>query len=529
MGAHSRKTVVAGLIAAALTLVMPTGPAAADELVIGTAAEPTSLDPHYHSLVTNIAYSRHFFDPLVAQDASQQLVPALAERWEAVDDTTWLFHLRDGVTFHDGTPFTAADVVFTMGRAGDVPDSPSSFRTYTGAIATIEAVDDLTVRITTADPVPLLPNLLSLVMIVSETHGAGATTEDYNAGTALIGTGPYRLESWERGDRVVMSRYDDYWGDAPAFETVTYRPIPNPASRVASLLAGDVDFIDVVPTADIARLRADPEIELAESVSNRLLFLMFDSDRAVTPNVTARDGSEIPNPFLDQRVRAAIDMAIDRDSIADSIFEGSALPTGDLAPPGYFGTSPSLEEPTPYDLEAARALLAEAGYADGFRVVINGTMDRYINDSQVVQAVAQMLSRLGLQAEAETESRTTYFGNANDLKYSLMLLSFSPNPEVLGMLEVLLHTYDREAGLGVNNRGRYSNPDVDALIVQARRTVDNTERERLEQEATQLAVGEDKGLLPLYFQFNTWAMRNGLAYEARTDEMTLAMGVTPAE
>ncbi|NNG03406.1 MAG: ABC transporter substrate-binding protein [Inquilinus sp.] len=517
----------ARILSATAGLLLATA-AQGQELVIGSKAEPTSLDPHFHSLVTNIAFSRHLFEPLVLQDATQQLRPALAESWRAVDDTTWEFKLRPGVTWHDGSPFTARDVLFTLGRAGEVPNSPSSFKSYTGPITAARAPDDLTVLLETAAPVPLLPNLLSLVMIVSEKHGANATTDDYNAGTAVVGTGPYRLVDWARAERLVLERNDSHWGEAPAFERVVYRPISNDAARVAALLAGDVDMIDVVPPADIAGLRANPDLTVAESVANRLLFLMFDSDREVSPMVTARDGAPIANPFLDARVRRAVDMAINRNAIVDRLFEGSALATGDLAPPGYFGTSPGVLEPTDFDLEGARALLAEAGHADGFKVTVNGTNDRYINDRQVVQALAQMLSRLGLEVEAETESRATYFGNANKLEYSLMLLSFSPNPEVLGMLEVLLHSYDRDAGLGTNNRGRYSNPEVDRMIVEARQTVDAAARERLEQQAAQLAVGEDKGLLPLYYQYNTWALRKGLAYEARTDEMTLAMGVRPA-
>ena len=519
----------AGIVLAASAISGAVTAASAADLVIGSKAEPTSLDPHFHSLVTNIAFSRHLFEPLVVQDATQQLRPALAESWRAVDDTTWEFSLRPGVTWHDGSPFTAADVLFTLGRAGEVPNSPSSFKSYTGPITAARAVDDLTVQLETAEPVPLLPNLLSLGMIVSEAHGRDATTEDYNAGPATVGTGPYTLVEWVRGDRLVLARNEAYWGEAPAFERVTYKPIGSDASRVAALLSGDVDMIDVVPPADIARLRADDDIVLAESVSNRLLFLMFDSDREQTPMVSAKDGSPIANPFLDVRVRRAVDLAIDRDAIVSRIFEGSALATGDLAPPGYFGTSPGVLEPTAQDLDAARALLAEAGYGDGFKVTVNGTNDRYINDSDVVQALAQMLSRLGLEVEAQTESRTTYFGNANNLEYSLMLLSFSPNPEVLGMLEVLLHTHDRDKGLGNNNRGRYSNPEVDRLVVEARQTVDADAREALEQEAAQLAVGTDKALLPLYFQYNTWALRRGLTYEARTDEMTLAMGVRPAD
>jgi len=208
---------VSRLAAATAGLLMATSAMAA-ELVIGSKAEPTSLDPHFHSLVTNIAFSRHLFEPLVIQDATQQLRPALAESWRILDDTTWEFKLRPGVTWHDGSPFTAADVLFTLDRAGEVPNSPSSFKSYTGPITAARAIDDLTIQLETAQPVPLLPNLLSLVMIVSKAHGEGATTQDYNAGPATIGTGPYELVEWERSDRLVLRRNESYWGEAPAFD-----------------------------------------------------------------------------------------------------------------------------------------------------------------------------------------------------------------------------------------------------------------------------------------------------------------------
>jgi len=199
---------------------------------------------------------------------------------------------------------------------------------------------------------------------------------------------------------------------------------------------------------------------------------------------------------------------------------------GDLGPEGYFGTSPDLK-PEPFDPDGARRLLAEAGLPGGFALTVHGPNDRYVNDEKVVQALAQMFTRIGIATRVDTVPRATYFTRASRLEFSLMLLGFSPNPEVLGMLETLVHSFDRERALGSNNRGRYSNPRVDALIQQARTTVDNERRRRLTQEATRLALSET-AVIPLYYQVNSWAMRRGIAYEARTDEMTLATSARPA-
>ena len=254
---------IAFLAAALLAAAAP-----AQELRVGVEAGPTSNDPHYHSLITNIAFSRHVFEPLVVQDATQKLTPGLATSWRALDDTTWELRLREGVRWHDGAPFTAEDVKFTLGRAGNVPNSPSSFAVYTRPIREVEIVDSHTMRLRTALPTPLLPNYLSLVMTVSRRHGEGATTADYNSGKAMVGTGPYRYVSWEPNQLLVLERHDGYWGSRPAHPRVAFRAIPLAAGRVAALKAGDVDLIEIVPPEDLAALRGDARF----AAETRVLF-----------------------------------------------------------------------------------------------------------------------------------------------------------------------------------------------------------------------------------------------------------------
>lgn len=510
------------LLLATAMAAMPLLAQAQDMLRVGMESGPTSLDPHYASLITNIAYSRHIFQPLMQQDQRQVLRPAIATEWRALDDLTWEFRLDPRARFHDGAPVTAEDVAFTLARAGDVPNSPSSFRVYTRPIKSVEAVDPQTIRIRTAQPTPLLPNYLSLVMIVSRKHGEGASTADYNSGKAMVGTGAYRHISWQPGSPLVMERNAEFHGPAPAWPRVEFRPLANAGARTAALSAGDVDLIEIVPPDQFKKFAADPRFTVAQSPSNRLLFLTLDSDREDSPHVRARDGGPIANPLRDARVRKALSMAINRDALVQRVLEGQGLPAGDLGPEGYFGTSPDLK-PEPYNPEAAKKLLAEAGYPQGFALQVNGPNDRFVNDEQVVQAIAQMWTRIGLAATVETRPRGVWLSEAAQLKYSVNLAGFSPNPEVLGMLETQIHTWNTALGLGTANRGRFSNPEIDGLIQKARQTMDNAGRERLTQEAARAAIRDQTALIPLYFQVNTWAMQKGVTYEARTDEMTLAM------
>lgn len=512
------------LIAAVILLGVLGSTAQAQNLTIAVASEPTSIDPHFHNLGPNNAIAAHIFDRLINQGTNQELLPGLAESWEPIGDTTWEFKLREGVTFHDGTPFTADDVVFTMGRAGNVPDSPSSFGTYVNSISEVEVIDDHTIHIHTHDIHALLANDLSTVAILSRQHGEGASTSQYNSGEVTIGTGPYRFVDYVPGERIVLEANPDYWGGAPAWERVTFRPITSAPARVAALLAGDVDVIEGVPTADIATLEGNDNVVLSQGVSNRVIYLHIDSDREVTPHATAKDGSEIPNPFRDVRVRRAINHAINRDAIVERIMEGVAIPAGQLLPDGFFGVSETIEVPA-YDVERARELLAEAGYPDGFRLTIHGPNDRYINDAQVLQAVAQMLSRIGIETSVDTMPRSVYFGRASALEFSLMLVGWgSGTGEASSPLRALLATYNPDTGMGSTNRGRWSNAEFDGLLEQAMQTLDADERAALLAQATEIAMSE-VGLIPTHFQVNTWGTRTGLRYIPRTDEYTMAMEV----
>ena len=278
------------LLAAASTAAFAGG-AAAQNLTMAVGAPVTSIDPHYHNLSPNNALAAHIFENLTETDSRARLTPGLAESWRAVDDTTWEFKLRPGVKFHNGSDFTAEDVAFTIARAGNVPNSPSSFGIYTRSIAEVQVVDPHTVRLRTRSTYPLLAIDLSNVAILDKQTHENAATEDYNSGKVAFGTGPYRFVRYVPGDRVELERNDAYWGDKEPWQRVNYRIIVNNAGRTAALLAGDVDFIDQVPTTDIAQLKQDSRVSVSEVVGLRIIFLALDHSRTdATPFVAGPNG-----------------------------------------------------------------------------------------------------------------------------------------------------------------------------------------------------------------------------------------------
>jgi peptide/nickel transport system substrate-binding protein len=508
---------------------MMAGTAWSEELTIGLASEPTAIDPHFHNLGPNNAMSRHIFDRLILQNELQQLEPGLAVSWEPIDDLTWEFKLREGVKFHDGSDFTADDVVCTWDRAPDVPNSPSSFATYTKG-KSVEKIDDYTVHFKTEAPYPLMGNDVSTVTIVSDEVGCAATTAEYNDGKAAVGTGPFKFVSYKPGDSIVLERNDEYWGEKPIWSTITFKPISSGPARVAALLAGDVDLIASVPTTDVTTLEKNEDVSLSQGVSNRVIYLHLDHDRADSPFVKANGGGPIDNPLQKLEVRKAISMAINRDAIVDRVMEGIAIKAGQLLPEGFFGVSSKLQ-PVDYDPDGAKELLTAAGYPDGFELTIHGPNDRYINDAKIAEAIGQMLTRIGIKTTVETMPRSVYFGRAskggpNDTpEFSFILVGWGAGSgEASSPLKSLIATFTPDKGWGSSNRGRYSNADFDALLETALSTVDDAKRQDLLAEATEMAI-EDVAIIPTHYQVSTWGTRKGLSYLPRTDEYTLAIGV----
>ena len=503
-------------------------PLAAQELKVGLSAEPTSLDPQFNNQPSNNQIALHMFESLVVQDAAQLLQPALAVSWHAVDDTTWEFKLREGVTFHDGSPFTADDVVFTMERAAKVPNAPAPFTHFTRQIAGVDVVDPLTVRLRTAAPAPLLPRDLSAIRILSKRAASGPapegkTTDQLNRGDGLVGTGPFRFVEWSRGNQLVLERNDAYWGPKPAWQKVIFRPLPNATVRVAALLSGDIDIIETPPTADLPGLARDARVTLARAPTHRVMYIHLDQFAEPTPGIPDTNGK---NPLKDRKVRQALALAIDRGAIVQRVMEGFAAPAADLLPEPMFGT----RQNTPMaaaDVAQAKKLLAEAGYPDGFSITLGTASGRYVNDTKVAEAIAAQWTAAGVKTQVEALAPPVFAKNRDEYRYSAYIAGYATTTgEMSEVLRALVATPSPERGVGWANKGRYSNPALDARLAEALRTVDVEKRGALLQEASRLAM-DDFAILPLYFEITVWAMRKGLTYAGRVDQYTLAWLVTP--
>ncbi len=534
-----RIVLVAGTAIAVAAAAYP--PASAQELRIGLSAEPSAMDPHFHNLTPNNSLLRHIFERLTHQDENQALMPGLALSWRNVDDSTWEFKLRPGVKFTDGSDFTANDVIYSFCRAPRVENSPSSFAIYSRAVIGMTAPDPLTVVMKTTGPYPLLPNEVSTIAILSaKANGAGTVTFDpqeckgvgtypkteaFNAGTAAIGTGPYRLVRFIKGDRIELVRNENYWGEKPAWQRVIFRPITSAGPRVAALLAGDVDLIENVPIQDLARIKANPAYHVVQGLSARVIYLHFDYIDDAPPGVAGAAGK---NPFRDRRVREAISKAIDRDAIVARIMGSVAVPAGELLPSTMFGANKDMQAPK-LDVEGAKKLLAEAGYPGGFSLTLATPNDRYVNDAQVAQAVAQMLTRIGLKVSVDAMTSSQFFAKRTRREFGFWLAGWiSDTGEMSAQIKPLVATPDKSKGWGTTNPGGYSNPQVDALLAQALGTIDDAKRAALLAQASRVAMA-DYAVLPLHFEMTTWAMRKDLAYTPRVDQQTQAMMVTPAK
>ena len=521
--------VLAALFAVGMTMVAP-AVVAAQDLRMALSSEPSAMDPHFHNLGPNNALTSHVFDRLVLFDPKHKPIPGLATSWKTVDDNTWEFKLRTGVKFHDGSPFTADDVIFSMERAPNVENSPGSFALYVRG-KTFSKVDDFTVRVTTKEPYPLMPNDMATVAIISKKAATGAKTDDFNSGKAAIGTGPYKFSEFVKGDRYILVRNDDYWGGKPKWGKVTIRPIKTGPARVAALLAGDVDVIEEVPTTDIQRLQKEGKVEIAQGISNRVIYFHMDHWRDETPFITANDGSTIKNPLKDVRVRKALSKAINRTAIVDRLMEKAALPASQFLAEGFFGISPNLKV-EPFDPDGAKKLLAEAGFPKGFKLTLHSPNGRYINDARMAEAVAQMFTRIGVETKVETMPPAVFFSRASagaggNPEFSFILVGWgSGTGEVSSPLKSLVATFNKAKGMGTANRGRYSNPELDKVIDQALATVDDEKRGALLAKASEIAIN-DGAVIVSHYQLNTWATRKGLKYEPRTDEYTIAQGVSP--
>jgi peptide/nickel transport system substrate-binding protein len=524
------RAAVAASLATALALGAA-GQAAAQTLNIGVRAGPESIDPHFTATGTHAEALKHVFDTLVWSGDGLQLEPRLAESWRAVDPTTWEFKLRRGVKFHDGSEFTAADVKFSIERIPTV-SGPNPTTIYVRRVKSVQVVDPYTVRIATDGPAPNLPNDFIRLFVVSAKAAAGLTKENaneaFNSGKAAVGTGPYRFVSWTPKDQLVLERFDGFWGPKEPWARHVRKEIPNDAARVAQLKAGQVDLIVRVPASDVATLQRDPKLTVVK-VDTVYVFNVEMDMRDATPQVTAKDGSALPkNPFQDPRVREAVDLAIDRKALAEIAMEGLGAPANQMVTPSIFGFSQKLPARA-YDPARARKLLADAGYANGFRTAFSFTADRLPGDRQVGTAVAQMLAAVGIDVQANAQPAAVFFPARTRGDFSMSMSGWGTlTGEAHYTLSSLAHSNDKERRMGAFNVIGYKNPAMDKLLQDAAVEMDEGRRRALLAQANEL-LAVDRSRLPLVSVGSAWAMQKGkVTIVPRVDEDTLAMNVRPA-
>lgn len=507
----SQSALSAGAIGVAL-LASTAAVAQEKSVTIGLTSDPSHLYPLAgEELSSNIMYY-HLYDPLVKRSADLSFGPGLAESWENVDDVTWRFKLRAGVTFHNGNAFTADDVVFTVNKARE------SIRPGLVAnIAEITAVDDMTVEIKTPQPYAVLPNDLAELLILDEEY----TTQTGDAQMDLqpMGTGPYKLVEWIKEEKLTLEAFDGYWAGAPVIKEVTFRPITNPATRTAALLTGEVDVIQDLAVRDVDRVRSEGDFEVLTRPSLLNVVLAMDT-RAVSPTI------EGDNPMTDVRVRQAIAHAIDVDAINKIVMNGLATPSTQYVPASHIGyvDGMNFREMYPLDIEKAKSLLAEAGHPDGFTMTLDATNNRYVNDAQIAQALASMLAKIGVTLELNIMPKSNFWGYIRvPTENSSFIMSGwdVPAGDAGSMYGALFYTRDKKEGYGQVNRGSYSNAEMDALVDQADATPSIEERDQYLQEATKILLA-DVPMIPVHYEQDIYAARKGVTLEPRVDKFIWA-------
>jgi peptide/nickel transport system substrate-binding protein len=492
----------------------------AASITVGYANEPTTLDPQVEGTTATFETNLATYEALTALGEDGSLAPQLASSWSVdKDDVNWTFKLRDA-TFQDGTKLTASDVKASLERALAIK-SAAPFGAYIRSVVRIDIIDPATVRLVTAAPDPLLAESLAFIAIMKES-AVGNTPADFNRLTvSQVGTGPYFVRSWLTGDRMVMQRYDGYRGGRSPWDQVTIRYISNDAARVASLLAGDVDFATAIPPTDVARIKSTAGLQIMSAAGNRTPYIAMDQHREQSPDITDKNGKPIRNPFLDWRVRKAMSLALDRDAIVARVFDGFASKTAQIEPSGHVAHSDRLEAPMymEYSPSKARALLAAAGYPDGFRVKLRAPATTFQSSSQYVQALAQMWKRIGVDVEPDVVQLSVFVGpwRAGDIGMGVFSYGGSNLEPDRSILALMLSKQPNGDG-GLQNAGRFTNLKIDSYYKLAR-TEMNRDLRGAYWRAAQEAATDDVNLIETHRQQLQFGMRKGLTYhQAPGDE-----------
>jgi peptide/nickel transport system substrate-binding protein len=486
---------------------------------IANQGDASSMDPHSLNESLQLSITNNVYEALVGVSKDLKFEPALATAWRQVSPVVWRFELRRNVRFHDGTAFSADDVVFSLGRAAG---EGSDMRSNTNDIKEVRKVDNYTVDIETKSPFPILPNVLSTVYILSkkwcEDNQAVRPVDrrkglENAASFRANGTGPFILGERQPNVRTTFRINPNYWGKVEGNVTeVVFSPIANDSTRVAALLSGEIDIMEPVPVQDVPRINANANTQALTGPELRTIFLGMDQqrDELLFSNIKGK------NPFKDKRVRQAFYQAIDIQGIQRTVMRGASNPTALMIGPGINGFAEDINKRLPYNPDAARKLLADAGYPNGFEVAMNCPNDRYVNDGEICQAVAANLARIGVKINLQAESKLTYFPKILRRDTSFYLLGWTPSTyDGHNALNALMRCVDGK-GSGQFNLGSYCNPKVDDLISKIQGETDQKRRDTMMREAFVMHA-DDIGHLPIHQQALAWGINKRVSLVQRGD------------
>jgi peptide/nickel transport system substrate-binding protein len=507
-------------LAAAAAVAALATPAPAKTLRVAVTQDAATLDPHANNSASTYILLAQIYETLTHRNAELRLEPGLALAWEQVEPLRWRFRLRPGVRFHGGEEFGADDVVFSLNRARQ---PTGNYGIYVDTVERAEAVDPLTVDVVTRSPDAVLPDKLSRVLMMdrgwSEANRAERPQnfrdrEETFSSRNANGTGPYRVQRRDLDQRTVLVRNPGWWGGETSVTEYHAVTIASDATRVAALLSGEVDFVLMVPSQDVERIRRDPRLKILEGMENRTAFLGMDQwrDELLYSDVKGR------NPFRDIRVRQAVAQALDLETLRRRTLRNQAVPTGAMWTRYVNGWTEEMERRPAFDRDAARRLLAEAGYPSGFETALDCPVGP---DDEACQAIVPMLAQIGIRVRLNVIPNAQFIQKLQRRETSLYGLSWGvPTFDALYTLRSIIASRE-STGVASWNQGGYANARVDELVRAIERETDPEERRGMIREAHAIHAAEF-GHVPLYHQMNAWAMRQGVQVQYRADNLILA-------
>jgi peptide/nickel transport system substrate-binding protein len=494
------------LLFAGAALALSIASAQAATLRMAYDADPVSLDPYEQLSGGTLQLSHMTYDPLVRWDRNLGFEPRLAEKWERIDDNTMRFHLRKGVKFHSGNDLSTKDIAFTFKRLQESPDFKGVFAPFKA----LNIIDDFTFDMVTNEPFPLILNNMTYLFPMDSAFFTGKDANgqpkdqlvkhgDSFASRNISGTGPYTVSYREQGVKVEFDRNANYWDTkSPGnVDKIILTPIKEAPTRVAALLAGDVDFIAPVPPTDHDRIESNANVDLVTMSGTRIITFQMNQDRV--------------EAFKDVRVRQAVNYAINQEGIVAKIMKGFATPAAQFSPKGYLGYNENLKPR--FDVKKAQALMKEAGYEKGFNVTMMSPNNRYVNDEKIAQAVVSMLSKINIKVDLKTMPKAQYWPAFDERAADMMLIGWhSDTEDTNNFFEFLSACPNKDTGAGQYNSGNYCNPKVDAMMAEANAVTDAGKRAEIMQTMEQM-VFDDAGFVPLHWQNLSWGARKGVDIE----------------